>query len=194
MKSAKPLTSVSKTMSQHLHTKHHLGFVLFIFTVKCEPPSLQENVVINGYISPALENTQISVSCLPDYGLPHGLREVISTCTSEAVWSPDLLQDLECRSRLIIDHKAMGDCGQLFSVSGVYRILELNGTNNTMASYSEGSLVEFQCVHTPYQIDPLFTTECQAGQWNPHPRDICGQSATVVESGYTFMIITLRIL
>ena len=35
--------------------------------------------------------------------------------------------------------------------------------------------MEFQCVDTPYVVDPLFTTECQAGQWNPHPRDICGQ-------------------
>ena len=29
--------------------------------------------------------------------------------------------------------------------------------------------MEFHCLHTPYKIDPLFTTECQAGQWNPHP-------------------------
>jgi hypothetical protein len=49
-------------------------------------------------------------------------------------------------------------------------------------------LVEFQCVHTPYKIDPLFTTECRAGQWNPHPRDICGQGVTVVESGNQVML------
>ena len=62
-----------------------------------------------------------------------------------------------------------GDCGQLSSISGVYRIL--NQTNN---SFSVG----FQCVHTPYQIDPVFTTQCQAGQWDPHPRDVCRQDLT----------------
>ena len=41
--------------------------------------------------------------------------------------------------------------------------------------------MEFQCLHTPYKVDPLFTTECQAGQWNPHPRDICDQGVTVME-------------
>jgi hypothetical protein len=149
--------------------------ILFTFTVKCEPPSHRENVVIIGFVSSALENAQISISCLPGYVLPH--EEVISTCTSEAMWSPDLsLQlDLECQHKL-------GDCRQLSLVSGAYRIL-----NET--SYSEGSLVEFQCVHSPYKIDPLFITECQAGQWNPHPRDICGQGV-IIQSGYTFMIIS----
>jgi hypothetical protein len=163
--------------------------ILFTFTVKCEPPSHRENVVIIGYVSSTLENAQISVSCLPGYGLPRG--EAISTCTSEAVWSPDLsLQlDLECQHKLINDHNAIGDCGQLSSVSGAYRIL-----NET--SYSEGSFVEFQCVHSPYKVDPLFTTECQAGQWNPYPRDICGQGVTVVEihgSIFYDYLITLRI-
>ena len=143
------------------------------FAVKCElPPSLQENVIINGYVYPALENTQIFLSCPPGYGLPH--REVVSTCTSEAMWLPDFsMLDLECQ------HNTIGDCGQLSSLSGVYRIL-----NQTIdISYSEGSLVEFQCVHTPYQIDPLFTTQCQAGLWNPHPRDVCGQDLTIVGYG-----------
>ena len=85
----------------------------------------------------------------------------------------DLL-DLECQCKPINDPNAVEDCVQLFLVSGGYRIL--NGTNITSES-----LVEFQCLHTPYEIDPLFTTECQAGQWNPHPRDICGQGVTVVE-------------
>ena len=76
------------------------------------------------------------------------------------------------------NHNAIGDCGQLSSLSGVYRIL-----NQIIdISYSEGSLIEFQCVHTPYQIDRLFTTQCQAGLWNPHPRDVCGQDLTV--AGY----------
>ena len=133
-------------------------------------------MVISEYVSPALENSQIFFSCLPGYDFPHSLREVISTCTSEAVWSPDLL-DLECQHILINNHNAMGDCVQLSSVSGGYRIL--NKTNTT--SYSEGSLMEFQCLHTPYEIDPLFASECQAGQWNPHPRDICDQGVTVME-------------
>ena len=139
-------------------------------------------MVIDGYAFPALENSHISVSCLPGYDLPHG-EVVVSTCTSEAVWSPDL-QDLDCQRKLINDHNAIGDCGQLSSVSGAYRVL--NQTNTT--SYSEGSLVEFQCVDTPYEIDPLFTTECQAGQWNPHPRDICGQGVTVTEYGKHFIL------
>ena len=92
------------------------------------------------------------------------------------MWEPDL--DLECQRKLVNNHNAIEDCVQLSSVtnSGLYGIL--NQTNST--SYSEGSLVEFQCVHTPYKIDPLFTTECQDGQWNPHPRDICGQGVTVI--------------
>ena len=40
--------------------------------------------------------------------------------------------------------------------------------------------MDFHCVHTPYQIDPLFTTQCLAGQWNPHPRDICDHNLNVV--------------
>ena len=41
--------------------------------------------------------------------------------------------------------------------------------------------MEFQCVHTPYQIHPLFTTQCLAsGQWSPHPGDVCGQYLTIV--------------
>ena len=122
-------------------------------------------MVVNGYVSPALENAQIFISCLPGYSLPRG-EVIVSTCVSEAVWSPDLL-DLDCQRKLIIDDpNSVEDCVQLFSVSGAYRIL--NQTNNT--SYSEGLLMKFQCVDTPYKIDPLFTTECQAGQWNPHPR------------------------
>ena len=151
----------------------------FTFAVKCElPPSIQEIVIINGSISPALENTQIFLSCPPGYGLPH--REVVSICTSEAVWLPDFsLLDLECQHKSTNNHNTIGDCGQLSLLSGVYKIL-----NQTIdISYSEGSLMEFQCVHTPYQIDPLFTTQCQAGLWNPHPRDVCGQDLTVVGYG-----------
>ena len=143
-------------------------------------------MVASGYIFFALENSQISISCLRyALKLPCSLREIISICASEAVWLPDLSLldlDLECQRNLINDHNAIGDCGQLSSVSGVYRIL-----NET--SYLEfGSLVEFQCVDTPYEIDPLFTTECQGGQWNPHPRDICDQlqGVTVIEYGYAF--------
>lgn len=64
----------------------------FIITVKCEQPSQQWNVNAT-----ALENDQISLSCPPGYGFRNG-KEVISTCTSEAVWSPDLSQ-LECLSK-----------------------------------------------------------------------------------------------
>ena len=75
--------------------------IQFIFAVKCEPPSHPENVVVNGYVSPALENAQISLSCPPDHGFPHS--EVISTCTGEGVWSPDIsLLDLECQQRKYI--------------------------------------------------------------------------------------------
>ena len=175
--------AIHLTLVRHSHTKHHWGPAYSVYlAVKCEPPliSHRENVNISGCVSPALENFQISVSCLPGYGLPHSQREVISTCTSEAVWLPDPL-DLECQRKLVNDHNSysIGDCGELSSVSGVYRIL--NQTNTTSASYSKGSLMEFQCVHTPYEVDPLFTTECQAGQWNPHPRDICDQGVTVME-------------
>jgi hypothetical protein len=48
--------------------------------------------------------------------------------------------------------------------------------------------MEFQCVHSPYQIDPLFTAECRAGQWNPHPRNTCDQGETVMESGNQIML------
>ena len=134
-------------------------------------------MVVNGYIPPALENARIFLSCLPGYGSPH-TREVVSTCTSEAVWSPDFSQlDLECQSELTTTR---GDCVQLSLLRGVYRIL--NQTSN-ISNYLEGSLVEFQCVHTHYQLDPLFTTQCQAGQWNPHPGDVCGQDLTGVEYG-----------
>ena len=128
-------------------------------------------MVISGYVSPALENAHISVSCLPGYGFMETKETatIMSTCTSEGTWEPYYL-DLECQ-KLINNHSPTGDCGHLSSVSGLYRIL--NHTNNT--SYSEGLLMEFQCVDTPYKIDPLFTTECQADQWTPHPRDICGQ-------------------
>ena len=129
-------------------------------------------MVINGYVTPALENAQIFLSCR--LGIPH--KEVISTCTNEAVWSPDVsLLDLECQHKLTNNHSTTGDCEQLFSAIGIYRIL--NHTNNI--SYSEGSLMDFQCIHTPYQIDPLFTTQCQAGQWDPHPRDVCDQGVTI---------------
>ncbi len=48
-----------------------LGLILFsLIAVKCEPPAHRENVVISGYTFPALENAQISVSCLSGYGLP----------------------------------------------------------------------------------------------------------------------------
>ena len=96
------------------------------------------------------------------------------------MWSPDLL-DLDFQCKLIGNYSAIEECGLLSSVSSAYRVL--NETNTT--SYSEGSLVEFQCLHTPYEIDPLLTTECQAGQWNPHPRYICGQmqGVTVMEYG-----------
>ena len=140
-------------------------------------------MIIREYLSPALENSQISVSCLPGYDLPHRIQEIISTCTSEAVWSPDLLQDLECQRKPINDPNTVESCVQLSSDSGLYRIF--NQTN--AASYSEGSLVKFQCVDTPYEIDPLFTTECQDGQWNPHPRDICGQLQGVTVMEYFFL-------
>ena len=176
VKSAKPLTSVRKT---YIHTLISSVLIQFTFAVKCElPSSLQDNVIINGSISPALENNQIFLSCSPGYGFPH--RKIISTCTSEAVWSPDFsLLDLECQHKSINNRTTIGDCGQLSLLSGVYRIL-----NQTIdISYSAGSLVEFQCVHTPYHIDPLFTTQCQAGLWNPHPRDVCSQDLTVVGYG-----------
>ena len=148
-----------------------------LFAVKCERPFIQENVVIKGYVSPALENAQIILSCRPGYGLPH--REFISTCTNEAVWSPDvLLLDLECQHKLT--NTTIVDCEQLSLVSGTYRVL--NQTNNI--SYSEGSHVDFQCVQTPYQIDPLFTTQCQAGQWDPHPRDVCDHDVTIMGCGW----------
>ena len=109
------------------------------------------------------------------------------------MWLPDvslLDPDLECQRKLVNDHNAnnVGDCVQLSSDSGLYRIL--NQTNTT--SYSEGSLMDFQCLHTPYEVDPLFTTECQAGQWNPHPRDICGQGVTVVEYYGKCLIINIH--
>ena len=97
------------------------------------------------------------------------------------MWSPDLL-NLECQRKLIDDHSAVEDCVQLSSVSDVYRVL--NETNTSTTGYSEGSFVKFQCVDTPYEIDPLFTTECQAGQWNPYPRDICNQDVTIIEYYY----------
>ena len=65
---------------------------------------------------------------------------------------------------------------QLSSVSDVYRIL--NQANNSFSAL--GSILEFQCVHTPYQVDPLFITQCLAGQWDPHPKDVCGQDFNVV--------------
>ena len=138
---------------------------------------------MDGYAFPALENSQISVSCPPGYSLPRG-EVIISTCTSEAVWSPDLL-DLDFQCKLISDYSAIEECGPLSSVSSAYRVL--NETNTT--SYSEGSLVEFQCLHTPYEIDPLLTTECQAGQWNPHPRYICGQMQGVTVMEYYSYIL-----
>ena len=46
--------------------------------------------------------------------------------------------------------------------------------------------------YTPYEVDPLFTTECQAGQWNPHPRDICGQGVTAVEYYGKCLIINIH--
>ena len=55
--------------------------------------------------------------------LIYSLREVISACTSEAVWLPDLSlldPDLECQNKLINDHNTIRDCGQLSSVSGEY--------------------------------------------------------------------------
>lgn len=58
-------------------------------------------------------------------------------------------------------------------MKSAYRILNHTEYN------SRGLLVEFQCVHTPYLIDPLFITECLAGQWNPHPEDVCGQDSTM---------------
>ena len=100
-----------------------------------------------------------------------------STCTSEALWSPDLSQ-LECIRT--VEKNATGlYCEWLSSMKGVYRIL--NQTQDINNNYSTvGSVIEFQCIHTPYQIDPLFTTQCQAGQWDPHPRDVCGQDFTTV--------------
>ena len=64
--------------------------------VKCEPPSYQEHDIV--YDSPALENTHISFSCPPGYGFfdcEH--TNITSTCTNEAVWSPDL-SSLQCLS------------------------------------------------------------------------------------------------
>ena len=134
-------------------------------------------MVINRYITPALENAQIFLSCRPRPGFPH--KEVISTCTSEAVWSPDIsLLDHECQHKKLTNNRSTtGDCEQLSLASDVYRIL-----NQT--SHSEGSLVEFQCVHTHYQIDPLFTTQCMAGQWDPHPGVVCDHDATIVGYGW----------
>ena len=58
MKSAKPLTSVS--VPQIYNPRSLIKICNFI--VKCEPPSHQENY--SGYVPSALEDTQISVSCL----------------------------------------------------------------------------------------------------------------------------------
>ena len=116
---------------------------------------------------------------------------IISTCISETVWLPDVLL-LECQCKVTCNYIAIitqllyyciGNCGQLSSMKGVYRIL-----NNK--SFSVGSIIEFQCVHTPYKFDPLFFTQCQAGgQWSLHPRDVCGQHTIFVGHGIVHSII-----
>ena len=73
----------------------------------------------------------------------------------------------------------IGDCEPLSLFNGVYRIINQNNSAERLTQ-------QFQCVHTPYQIDPVFTTQCLAGQWNPHPRDVCDQdfTITVYHTGY----------
>ena len=66
--------------------------------------------------------------------------------------------------------KFAGDCGQLPPVNDVYTII--NQTNYT----TEGSIVEFQCLHGLWTQDALNTTitECQSnGKWTPDPKDVC---------------------
>jgi hypothetical protein len=49
----------------------------------------------------------------------------------------------------------------------------------------------FTCLenlHPCVSLQEAQLTECQAGQWNPHPRDICGQGVTVMESGNQVML------
>ena len=67
--------------------------------MKCEPPHHRKNViVVNGYTFPALENSQISLSCSPGYSFPNrNATTVTSTCTSEAMWWPDP-SELRCLS------------------------------------------------------------------------------------------------
>ena len=75
--------------------------MISLFIVKCRPPSYQENITVSGYALPALENTEISLSCPPGYRFPDGEdATVMSTCTSEAEWWPDLSQ-LECHRRFL---------------------------------------------------------------------------------------------
>ncbi len=96
MKSEKFLTSVS------IPQDHNICMITYFnFTVKCDPPSPQENINISGYVFPALENAQISVSCLPGY-FPDARETttIKSRCTSEGTWEPDL--DLECKPSKIL--------------------------------------------------------------------------------------------
>ena len=104
---------------------------------------------------------------------------VIGICTSEGIWWPDFSQ-LECQRKYVHLGNTMhttsnctGDCGQLPSMEDVYTIL--NETNNT----TEGSVIEFECVHTHPLNKPLIQAEClSSGLWQPHPKAICGQETT----------------
>ena len=96
------------TVVQHsylIYSWLHLLFIasrsslIFTFVVKCEPLSHRENIIVNGYASPALENAQISLSCPPGYGFPDMKATMItSTCTNEAVWYPNISL-LQCQGK-----------------------------------------------------------------------------------------------
>ena len=51
----------------------------------------QDNIIVSGYVFPALENAQISLSCVPGYSRPdEEATALTSTCTSEGIWYPHL--------------------------------------------------------------------------------------------------------
>ena len=90
---AEHLISVSTINPQHPGAHYHT------FIVKCESPSNRENIIINGHVSPALENAQISLSCPPGYGFPdREATTITSTCTNEAVWYPNISL-LQCQGK-----------------------------------------------------------------------------------------------